>query len=390
VDISPLIIYFRNTFLYDPMKILGRTSPKGEYVNLRMVENPDGTFRVFSYKRDYKTDKKYLSMIALDSKLKQISEKLIPVYIDSWQSAAVSFDGVLYRLISHKFNDDSQKIKITTLTKEGKLVSDLEAKRAYEVDFNKNGYNIIQYLVDGDKVYIFYDDARAKRQLLTEVDIKSGEFIREFVIPSETNEIRVSQGVIDPRDKSIYFACTDSSNNVSVWKFAQAGQFAQIISQKMEENLRVALCMDDKPYLVTSAYKKGGINATVLTAYAINGNKLDKLWSYQAEGKAMGESNCLKTQDYWYVSNLYLNRKQSKSQSLYNDNPEKDPKLKWEDYFSAVMKFDFAGKLVSQSKYPTLTYPNLFQLLKTKDGRILYTGSVILYKRIQPFVGVVK
>lgn len=383
---KPLNIFLQNTFVYDAIKIPKIKSAKGMYINLGIIENEDGTFKIFTNKLDYSKHETHLSVLSLDSNLKLISEIELPVQLDFLHTTFVSYDNEQFRLISPYFEKAFHKLKISTLSQDAKLISEKEAERAYPVDSYKVKFNQIQYQVWGETAYIFYDDVPSQRKLLTEIDLNSGAPKREFAIASDSEECVVSEGIIDPKDKSIYFACLDVNNILSIWKYEPAGTYSNIIRQELDERHEIALYMDDKPYLLTSKMD----NATELTAYSINANGLDKLWSYSTSAKAIGKVNCQKTGDKWYVSTVFQKDKVANTSRSGSNDHHKGAMYKYQEYYSAVLIFDHEGKYLSQSKYPGLAYPARYHLTKTKDGRILYTGSLDKYHSTQAFVAVIR
>jgi hypothetical protein len=392
-NVLPGFTRVRNRYRYEPMQIIDQKIKYAFFVNAHLSENQDGSFTLFSSKCEIvkRKDSWYLSLIKLDKNLKMVSEKLIPGFIDTFPMS-VGFAGEKYYLINPDYQKKTQIPMIRIISKEGRLLSENPLQRTINAEFDSDALFILRYFSREHTGYIFYDDSQKHRQILTEVNLDTHTVIKDHILPSENSIIRATEPVTDPHDNAVYIAGTATGRQVCVWKLDSEGRFSRIINQTLPDSVSVALCMDDKAYLVTSTLKKTPDNETKLTVYAINTDQLDRQWSYKAAGNGQNRLCCLKTKDNWYISDVYYEIKNPHAKGFVKVAPyHRTRQKKGTEYYSAVKKFDNQGTYISQSRYPVETSPGNFQLLKTKDGRIIFAG--ITHETTpwgRPFVAVVK
>lgn len=374
-DISNYTGYVRDYLRYDKMKLLATESKDQSYFNVRMVENTDGSFMIFSLLNDYKTLKWRTSIIKTDKDFKQLWEKIVPRYT-GLSPMELTIDEENYRLISPDFSDSIPKVIIRTFNNVGDLLTEKELKS----DIVGDDFNALQFVISGNIAYIFCQKSEPHSQVVSEVDIRSGKLIRQSSLPLYTKDMTISQAKYDSKNHSVYFAGTetnfnnspDKNNRVMVWKYDASGKFAQIINQVFPDKTSIGLCIDDIPYLITSAEKLSKENNHPIDVYAISDNKLNKLWTYQSVGKSQNRDiPCLKVSNNWYIGDMYK---------------------KGTELFPAITKFDSQGNFLSQTKPMPIKNGWMFQLFQAKDGRIIYSGTYqgFMYPGGRPFVSVVK
>ena len=361
---------------YDKMRLLETDRKYDMYINLKMVENPDGSFMVFSHQCHLDSIAYHISLIKLDKNLHQLWEKLVPGYVEPFPVDA-GFTGEKYCLITPDYRGDSEKVFIRTFNPDGSL----DKVRELQGDYTGDRCSFQQFILVGKSAFILSQRTKPQNLVLAEVDIASGKLIRESTLPLTEKDLIVSQVKYDSQSKAIYFAGTDRScvdgreenrgKRVLVWKYDSSGQLAQIIEQKFPDKVSVALCIDDMPYLVVASIKTSANDTHSLRVYAIKDNKLAKLWVYEVEGASQNRMQCIKTGKFWYVSDSYKRGKES---------------------YSAIIKFDNAGKYVARTKLIASRYYWFYQLVQTREGRILFTGTIndLLSPGGRPFVSVVK